>query len=151
MSKKQKSISVVMTVITLILLTWMIYEILVNGYNDFTTIYNIQPIVTISILVAGEAFFDFGMLLMIIGSKIIKKPTWKHLFVLDFKHVDFNNKEVYFGFFLNRTGDYLFPIYFLSVANFKLPQYIFFLLLLDIALASIITLIPIFYIKMQKG
>lgn len=138
---KSKRLSKIVILITFIILSWLIFEVIIKGFGVVTKEYGIDPKLFLAVLVICEIFFNLGIVLMILGSGVLKLRL-KHVLNLDFQNVVFENELVYTGFTINRIAAFVPPAYLLLSGWGRLPGLIEFLLVVEIGIVLAIALIP---------
>jgi hypothetical protein len=136
-----KRLGKITLVITLLLFTWIISEMLLRGGNVIRTEYGIDPSMFIKVLIGAEVFFDFGIVLILLGSGVFKLRL-KHILSLDFQNVKFDNELVYAGFTVNRIAATIPPLYLLVAGWGKLPFYVVGLAFTELFIVLVIASIP---------
>lgn len=136
-----KRISKIALFITLIIVSWLIFEVILRGGNVVRSEYGIDPTTFIGVLVGAEVFFDLGIVFIILGSGAVKIRL-KHILNLDFSNIQFENKLVYFGFTINRIAAFIPPIYLLIKGWGKLPILLSSLILLEVSVIFLIATLP---------
>jgi len=139
---KNKRLSKIVLLTTLVIIGWLVFEIIVKGFNVVNEQYGIDPMFFLTILIISEIFFNIGIILMILGSGIIKLRL-NHIFNLDFQNVTFENELVYTGFTLNRIAAFVPPAYLLVSGWDKLPPLISSLLFVELSIVLLIASIPL--------
>lgn len=139
-SKKIKP-STIALIFTLILFSWILFEVIIKGFSVVQSSYGINPALFLEILLAAEIFFDLGIALIIIGSGVVKFSL-KTLFKFDLQNVSFDNGMVYFGFSMNRIAALVPPGYLLLAGWGKMPWYITVLVLVELVIVFYIASIP---------
>lgn len=138
---KSKRLSKVVILITFIILSWLLFEVIIKGFGVVTKEYGIDPKAFLSVLIICEIFFNIGIVLMVLGSGVLKLKL-KHILNLDFQNVVFENELVYTGFTINRIAAFVPPAYLLISGWGKLPGFIETLLIVELAIVLAIALIP---------
>lgn len=139
--RKNKRLTKIVFIIALFILGWIIFEVIVKGFDVVNQEYGINPKTFFTIFIIAEIFFDLGILLMIMGSGVLK-VRFRHIFKLNFQDLVFENKLVYTGFTLNRIAALIPPIYLLWAGWGRLPLAVFLLILLELVIVLLIATIP---------
>lgn len=137
-----KTLGMVALIFTLMIFSWLLFEVIIKGFNVVQHSYGINPATFFEVLIGAEIFFDLGIALIIIGSGVIKFSL-RSMFKFDMAHVNFENKTVYFGFSINRVAALIPPGYLLVYGWGKTPWFIILLIFIEVALTAYITSIPI--------
>lgn len=145
---KSKRLTKVALLIILIILGWLVFEVIIRGFDVVSQEYGINPKTFITILIICEIFFNIGIILMIMGSGALKLRL-KHIFNLDFQDVIFENKLVYTGFTVNRLSAIIPPVYLLLFGWKKLPVVVTTLIIIELFIVIVIATLP-FEIKRFK-
>jgi len=143
---KNKRLTKIVLIITLIVLGWLVFEFIVRGFDVIRQEYGINPASFVKVLIGAEIFFDVGIILIILGSGALKLRL-RHIFNLDFQDIVFENKLVYTGFTINRIAAFIPPVYLLWNGWGKLPIVITALLLAETIIVLFITTIPFEFSK----
>lgn len=110
--RKRIKPTTVALIFTLILFSWLLFEVIIKGFNVVQESYGINTALFLEILVGAEILFDLGIALIIVGSGVIKFNL-KTFFKFDLAHVSFDNTLVYIGFSINRIAALIPPVYLL--------------------------------------
>jgi len=145
-----KRLSAIVLLITIIIISWVIFEVIVRGFSVVQQQYGIDPAMFLKIIIGAEIFFDLGVVLIILGSGALKL-RFRHIFNLDFQNITFDNKLVYTGFTINRIAAFIPPVYLVFAGWGKLPILVFILLLIEIVFTLFITIVPFEGIKIFKA
>jgi hypothetical protein len=129
-------------ILTLLIISWILFEVIVKGSSIVQGQYGINPATFLKILIIAEIFFDLGIVIIIIGSGIIKFKL-QEIFNFNLERVNFKNNLVYFGFSINRIAASIPPLYLLLNGWKKFPFYITILLLVEMFIVLYITSLPI--------
>lgn len=136
-----KRISKIVLFISLIIVSWLVFEIILRGGNVVKQEYGIDPAKFVKVLIGAEIFFDLGIVLIILGSGVVKLQM-RHIFNMDFSNLVFENKLVYTGFTINRIAAFIPPIYLLYYGWHKLPTLITTLIIIEVISVGLIAILP---------
>lgn len=139
--RKNKRLYKILLIITIIIIGWVISQVITNGFNVVSQQYGIDPQLFFIIIVVCEVAFDIGIILMLLGSGILKVKL-KHILKMDFTSLVFENKLVHFGFTINRIAALIPPLYLLLWGFGKLPLLIVVLVIVELAIVLIIATLP---------
>ena len=112
-------------------------EMLLKGTGVFNEKFGLNIKIVSAIFVIAEVFFNFGIVLMILGSGVLK-VSWKDIRGFKLSNVKLEGRLVYAGFLINRIAALLPWLYILFVSNSKLPPHILFLILTEVTIVVII-------------
>lgn len=147
-TKRNKNLkpTTIALIFTLILFSWILFEVIVKGFSVVQSAYGINPALFLEILIGAEIFFDLGIALIIIGSGVIKF-SMKTLLKFDLENVSFESGLVYLGFSVNRVAALIPPGYLLVAGWGKMPWYITILVIIEIFIVFYIASIPLKKVK----